>query len=86
MAPSGPMEMSRQRFALSYDGPAAGPIDVEALSTALLAVGRLIREANAQINGKNSKTKVVVTGDFESRCFHISFDAIFGFLLPLIRY
>lgn len=79
MASSGPMEMSRQRFALSYDGPNAGPIDVEALAPALLAVGRLIREANAQINGKKSKTKVVVTGDFESRCFHVNFDAVLGF-------
>ena len=80
MASQDALEMSRQNFALAYDGETAGPINVDALAPALLAVGKLIRESNALLNGKKSKTKVFVTSDFERKCFHVNFEAVLGIL------
>jgi hypothetical protein len=37
-------------------------------------LGRLIREANAEFNGNRSKSKMLVSSDFEDKCFHIDFD------------
>ena len=51
-------------------------MDVEALAPALLAFGKLIREANAQLNGDHARVKVLVTSDFEHKCFHINFEVI----------
>jgi len=70
-------DMSRQAFQVAYDGESGEhSIDVEELAPALVAFGRLIREANAQLNGKKAKVKVLVTSDFEHKCFHISFEVI----------
>lgn len=51
-------------------------MDVEALGPALLAFGKLIREANNQINGDRAKVKVLVTSDFEHKCFNINFEVV----------
>jgi hypothetical protein len=69
--------VTKQSFAIAYSGkdrPDDHSIDVEALAPALLAFGRLIREANAEFNGNRSQSKVLVSSDFEDRCFHIDFD------------
>lgn len=71
-------KVSRYSFSVSYDGQeAAGhSIDVETLAPALLAFGKLIREANHQVNGKKASSKVAVVSDFEAKCFHINFDVV----------
>ncbi len=80
-------EMSRQRFAVSYDSAAPvvadHSIDVQSLAPALLAFGKLIREANAEFNGKKSSSKVLVVSDFERKCFNINFEVIFGFFASI---
>jgi hypothetical protein len=58
-------------------------MDVEALGPALLAVGRLIREANAVLNEKRATVKVLVTSDFEYKCFNVSFEAVQSILQHL---
>jgi hypothetical protein len=74
-------EVSRHGFSVAYDGKdrqTDHSIDVEALAPALLAFGKLIREANTEFNQKRATAKVVVVSDFESKCFHINFDVILG--------
>jgi hypothetical protein len=69
--------MSRHSFSVAYDGQAdvvGHSIDVDTLAPALLAFGKLIREANHEFNGKKSTSKVSVVSDFEAKCFHINFD------------
>ena len=73
--------MSRQAFAVAYDGalrPDDHSIDVQTLAPALMAFGRLLREANSGFNGKKAKTKVVVVSDFEHKCFNINFELLVG--------
>lgn len=75
-------EMSRHDFSVAYDGEARRDdhsIDVEDLSPALIAFGRLIREANAEFNGKNATARVLVVSDFEGKCFNINFEVILNF-------
>src|SRR5664279_5444942 len=71
-------DVSRHAFQVAYHGTDADDhsMDVEALAPALLAFGKLIRESNAQINGDRAKVKVLVTSDFEHKCFNISFEVI----------
>ena len=83
MVDTGSRDVSRHVFSVAYDGKAltdgqAHSIDVQALAPALLAFGKLIREANAEFNGKKSTAKVLVVSDFEHRCFNINFEAIIG--------
>jgi hypothetical protein len=81
MATSDGAEMSRQSFSVAYDGVGRRDVhtmDVEALGPALLAFGKLIREANSEINGRNATAKVLVTTDFENKCFYINFETILG--------
>lgn len=68
--------MSGARFEIRYDGEAlAGhSMDVQHLAPALLAIGNLIREANAQFNGDRSKVRVLVQSDFEHKCFSVTFE------------
>jgi hypothetical protein len=75
--------MSRHGFSVSYDGSLPGDdhkIDVQALAPALLAFGRLIREANAEFNGKGATAKVLVVSDFERKCFNIDFEVVLSYL------
>jgi hypothetical protein len=76
-------EVSKQEFSVAYDGQAlreasSHSIDVQALAPALLAFGKLIREANTEFNGKKATAKVLVVSDFEHKCFNINFEVIIG--------
>lgn len=71
--------VSKHGFSIAYDGAdrtADHSIDVETLAPALLAFGKLIREANFEFNQQRATAKVVVVSDFEHKCFHINFDVI----------
>jgi hypothetical protein len=77
----GPRDVSRHEFSIAYDGATlatAGDhsIDVQTLAPALLAFGKLIREANSEFNGKKSTAKVLVVSDFEHKCFNINFEVV----------
>ena len=78
----GVSEVSRHEFSIAYDGAElvedVHSIDVQSLAPALLAFGKLIREANAQFNGKKSTAKVLVVSDFEHKCFNINFEVVVG--------
>jgi hypothetical protein len=81
MADAGSPEVSKHEFSIAYDGPTLATsdvhsIDVQALAPALLAFGKLIREANAEFNGKKSTAKVLVVSDFEHKCFNINFEVV----------
>ena len=41
-----------------------------------MAFGRLLREANAEFNGKKASAKILVVSDFEHKCFNINFELI----------
>lgn len=72
--------MSRQKFSIAYSGADRTDddhsIDVEALAPALMAFGRLIREANNEFNGNRATAKVLVVSDFEQKCFNINFEVV----------
>jgi len=71
--------MSRHEFSIAYLGRDRGDdhsIDVQTLAPALLAFGRLLREANSEFNGKKSTAKVLVVSDFEHKCFNINFELV----------
>jgi hypothetical protein len=83
VAEAGTREVSKHEFSIAYDGAAlaeAGDhsIDVQTLAPALLAFGKLIREANTEFNGKKTTAKVRVVSDFEHKCFNINFEVIVG--------
>jgi hypothetical protein len=70
-------EMSRQSFQVAYDGDSdTHSMDVQGLAPALLAFGRLVREANSELNGRRATVKVLVKSDFEHKCFNINFEVI----------
>jgi hypothetical protein len=71
--------MSRQEFSVSYHGEKRADdhtMDVQVLAPALLAFGKLLREANTELNRKKSTTKVLVVSDFEHKCFNINFELL----------
>lgn len=71
--------MSRQQFSIAYSGRDRKDdhsIDVETLAPSLLAFGKMLREANVVANGKKSKAKILVTSDFEHRCFQVNFELL----------
>lgn len=69
---------SRQGFQVEYHGDSLDDhsLDVEALAPALLGFGRLVRETNALLNGDTARVKILVTSDFEHKCFHINFEVV----------
>lgn len=71
-------EMNSAEFQTVYDGEALRKhtIDVEQLAPAMLALGELVREANARINGDRSKVKLLVRANHETQCFDVSFELI----------
>ncbi|MBX3488868.1 hypothetical protein [Parvibaculum sp.] len=76
------VEVSRHQFSIAYTGDERGAdhsISVEALAPALLAFGKLLREANSELNGPKAKANVYVVSDFEHKCFNINFDLALGF-------
>ncbi|MBK8456840.1 MAG: hypothetical protein IPL47_06800 [Phyllobacteriaceae bacterium] len=75
--------MSKYEFSIAYAGDTRRDdhsISVDTLAPALLAFGRMMREANAQLNGKKSKAQVSVVSDFEHKCFNINFEVALTFL------
>jgi len=68
----------REKFQVAYVGDQADDhtMDVEALGPALMAFGKLIRAANAELNGGHASVKVVVASEFEHKCFSINFELI----------
>lgn len=81
MAETEGMPMSRQEFSVAYDGSArldGHSIDVRTLAPALMAFGKLLREANIEFNGKKTTTKVLVVSDFEHKCFNVNFELVLG--------
>lgn len=74
--------MSRQEFSVSYHGEKRvgdHTMDVQFLAPALLAFGKLLREANTELNRKKSTSKVLVISDFEHKCFNVNFQLVLGF-------
>jgi hypothetical protein len=88
VADTGTPELSNHEFSIAYDGTALvttgdHSIDVQTLAPALLAIGKLIREANTEFNGKKSTAKVLVVSDFEHKCFNINFEVIVSWYTQL---
>jgi hypothetical protein len=76
-------DMSRKQFSIAYNGQDRREdhsIDVDTLAPALLAFGKLIREANREFNGKSAKANVLVVSDFEHKCFNINFEVVLTLL------
>ena len=71
-------EQNRQRFQVAYvgDNDSDHSMDVEALAPALLAFGKLIRAANAELNQNRASIKVLVDSEFEHKCFLINFETL----------
>jgi hypothetical protein len=46
-------------------------MDVADLAPALLALGDLIKRANATLNGDAAQVKLIVQSDFEHKCFQV---------------
>ncbi|MGY3618823.1 hypothetical protein [Bradyrhizobium sp. USDA 10063] len=71
-------EENRQRFQVAYVGDIDSDhsMDVEALAPALLAFGKLIRAANAELNQNRATIKVLVDSEFEHKCFLINFETL----------
>lgn len=78
MADEGGDDVHREAFQVAYYGdiPDDHSLDVEALAPALLGFGRLVREANATLNGDAARIRLLVTSDFEHKCFHINFELV----------
>lgn len=78
MPDEGGDDVRREAFQVAYYGdlPDDHSLDVEALAPALLGFGRLIREANATLNGDTARIRLLVTSDFEHKCFHINFELV----------
>jgi hypothetical protein len=71
-------EQNRERFQVAYIGDDDNDhsMDVETLAPALLAFGKLIRTANADLNRDRTKMKVLVDSEFEHKCFLINFETL----------
>jgi hypothetical protein len=78
MPDGGSGDTSRQGFQVAYHGDRLDDhsLDVEALAPALLGFGRLVRESNSLLNGDKVRVKILVTSDFEHKCFHINFEVV----------
>jgi hypothetical protein len=68
-------EEHRAKFQVAYIGDDDNDhsMDVEALAPALLAFGKLMRAANAELNQSRATIKVLVDSEFEHKCFLINF-------------
>ncbi|ANW04084.1 hypothetical protein [Bradyrhizobium icense] len=77
--------MSKVSFQLRYDGPALSEhgMDVADLAPALLALGELIKRANASLNGDASKVNLIVQSDFEHKCFQVNLELVQSILATI---
>lgn len=76
--PSDGVDVSKVTFEIAYDGPALADhsMDVRDLAPAMLGLGELIKQINQHANGEKSRVKLRVSGDFEHKCFNITFEVI----------
>jgi hypothetical protein len=58
------------------DDPQDHKMNVESVGPALVAFGRLVRAANAELNGDRASVDVLVDSGFEHRCFSIDLEVI----------
>lgn len=74
--------MSTTAFSLTYEGEAleAGQMNVEELAPALLAIGKLMEEANRIANGREVRLSVQVSAEFEKGSFLINLAADQAFI------
>ena len=49
---------------------------------ALLALGDLIKRANARVNGDMAKVNLIVQSDFEHKCFQVNLELVQSILHP----
>jgi hypothetical protein len=71
-------QVIRQAFQVAYvsDNADDHTMDVEALGPVLVSFGKLLKAANAEFNQDRASIRVVVSSEFEHKCFNINFEAI----------
>lgn len=74
--------MSHATFQVVYDGYGLqdSAMDVNQLAPALLALGKVMEEANYSLNDNRAKVSLRVKASFQSGCFGIDFDVVQGLL------
>lgn len=74
--------MSHTTFQVVYDGHGLqdSTMDVTQLAPALLALGKVMEEANFSLNDSRAKVSLRVKASFQSGCFGIDFDVVQGLL------
>ncbi|MGZ8946400.1 MAG: hypothetical protein ACXW1W_13370 [Methylococcaceae bacterium] len=74
--------MSCTTFQVVYDGHGLqdSTMDVNQLAPALLALGKVMEEANYSLNDSRTKVSLRVKASFQSGCFGIDFDVVQGLL------
>ncbi|MBC9175926.1 hypothetical protein IBL25_03065 [Roseomonas ludipueritiae] len=74
-------DMARTTLRITYDGPALrdGTMEVRDLAPALLAMGRLLEDANRVVNGPKSQVAVRVTAGFKPGSFSVDLQTIQSF-------
>lgn len=72
--------MSHTTFQVVYDGHGLqdSTMDVNQLAPALLALGKVMEEANLTLNDSRAKVSLRVKASFQSGCFGIDFDVVQG--------
>jgi hypothetical protein len=74
--------MAHATVRVAYDGPALsdGVMEVRDLAPALLALGKLLEEANQVINGEDAQLSVRVKAGFRTGSFEIDLDLVQSFM------
>lgn len=74
--------MAHATIRVAYDGPALrdGVMEVRDLAPALLALGKLLEEANQVINGQDAQLSVRVKAGFRTGSFEIDLDLVQSFI------